>query len=105
MSNKRKRKRSRVLRQIKKKEFIASLKQGGCEHCGTMHNLTFHHIGEKTDEVSDMVSRRGCSLTKLQEELSHCIVLCRDCHDQVHKEDKETRGALYRWVNGIRESE
>ncbi len=79
-----KRKRSRDLRQIKKKELILSLKQSGCRMCGCLQNLTFHHVGEKNAEISDMVSRRGCSITKLMQELAVCIVLCRACHNTVH---------------------
>lgn len=84
----RKRKRSRVLRQIKKKDLVASLKLEGCAKCGTHYNLTFHHTKEKKHEISDMISRRGCSITKLKTELEFCIVLCRQCHDDVHAKEE-----------------
>lgn len=77
-------KRSRSLRQLKKREFVLSIKQQGCANCGTMDDLTFHHIKDKQAEISDMLSRRGCSLSKLEEEIKKCIILCRHCHNKVH---------------------
>ena len=79
-----KRKRSRILRQIKKRELVLTYKQRGCAKCGTHNDLTFHHLNEKNAEISDMISKRGCSLSKLEAELALCIVLCRGCHDKVH---------------------
>ena len=81
-------KRFRALRQLKKKELILSYKLNGCTMCGTLNNLTFHHVNQKTDEISDMVSRRGCSISKLKTELNFCIVLCRICHDKLHEQER-----------------
>lgn len=41
--------------------------------------LDFDHIGAKTSNVTEL-ARRGCSLRRLQAELSCCEVRCANCH-------------------------
>lgn len=66
----------------------------GCARC-TMHDprcLDFHHLGDKTENVS-IASNQGWSLEHLQEEIEKCIVLCANCH-RVEESDKKTKSAL-----------
>ena len=41
--------------------------------------LDFDHIGAKTSNVIEL-ARRGCSLRRLQAEISHCEIRCANCH-------------------------
>lgn len=41
--------------------------------------LSFHHKNEKNDSVSNMLWR-GCSVSRLLEEIAKCEVLCHNCH-------------------------
>jgi hypothetical protein len=52
-----------------------------CSKCGETdpHALEFHHVGEKTIEVSRLIGR-GANLDSLIAEISQCIVLCANCH-------------------------
>lgn len=48
-----------------------------CEICGTTKNLTIHHK-EKVSQHPELI---------FDEE--NCQVLCRKCHDEVHKKEKQ----------------
>lgn len=52
-----------------------------CVDCGLNDGsvLVFHHIGIKTDAISNMVYG-GCSIKKLLEEISKCEAICSNCH-------------------------
>lgn len=61
----------------------------GCANCG--YNkcptaLEFHHVVEKTENISLMVSKCN-SLEKIKNEISKCIVLCSNCHREYHYEN------------------
>ena len=55
----------------------------GCLRCGETDHLAldFHHLGEKTSGIS---SGRGLSRSRLDTELSKCIILCSNCHRKLH---------------------
>ena len=54
--------------------------QTGCPYHETdPHVLEFHHVGNKTNEVSHLIAR-GAALEVLQAEIRECIVLCSNCH-------------------------
>ncbi len=54
--------------------------QMGCPSNETdPHVLEFHHVGQKTNEVSHLVAR-GAPIETLRAEISQCIVLCANCH-------------------------
>ena len=58
-----------------------------CEHCGFTHTtpapFDWHHIGDKDVEVSRL--SRTIDQTKLKEEISKCIFLCKNCHAIEHE--------------------
>jgi hypothetical protein len=68
-------------RQIAKEYVWDYLSTHPCSQCGENdpHCLEFHHIGEKTTEVSRLIGR-GATLDALRMEISKCIVLCSNCH-------------------------
>lgn len=60
----------------------------GCCVCGYKRcdrALDFHHLDPKTKlrEVSRMISE-NYSLTRVKEEIRKCVVLCSNCHREVH---------------------
>jgi hypothetical protein len=45
--------------------------------------LDFHHLGDKDIDVSRMVND-SYSIKKIKEEIRKCIVLCANCHRELH---------------------
>lgn len=66
-------------------EYKASLK---CSRCTENHPacLQFHHLGDKKDNVSNMVGQ-GHGKEDILKEVSKCIVLCANCHAKKHFEE------------------
>jgi len=68
-----------------RREFINSLKACGCQVCGynkCFAALEFHHLDPKVKEkrVSQLSSEE-----KIKEEIKKCVVLCSNCHREVHQ--------------------
>jgi hypothetical protein len=73
-----------VTRQREKKAALVEYKGGKCCVCGyaECHRaLDFHHTGKKNFEIS---SRRDISLKKLKKEADNTILVCRNCHSEIH---------------------
>ena len=58
-----------------------------CKRCGTdyLHSrcYDFHHIGTKKENISKMIARNA-AWKDLKEELDKCIILCKNCHTEIH---------------------
>ncbi len=70
---------------IRKRMFIDEM-GGKCNNCGYNKNysaLQFHHL---RDKLFNLDSRKigNSSLEKLRAELSKCILLCANCHHELH---------------------
>lgn len=80
----------------KRREYMVDLinwvegmkKEKGCGNCGTLENLTYHHIDPKTKimEIADMVNGMK-NRNEILEEIKKCSVLCLRCHMNHHKEN------------------
>ena len=75
-------------RKIRKKMSI-DYKGGKCEKCGydKCHAaLDFHHKNpeEKDTNISLLF---GCNIQKMYDELDKCILLCSNCHRELHAEE------------------
>jgi hypothetical protein len=57
------------------------LMQSRCVDCGDSRLvvLDFDHVGLKTANVTEL-ARRGCSLRRLEAEVSQCEIRCANCH-------------------------
>ena len=68
-------------------------KMGGkCSICGynkCLHALQFHHIdpSKKKFNISSNIGRY--SLQSIKKELQNCIVVCANCHFEIHAKQKE----------------
>jgi len=81
--------RNRVKRKERKNtllRLILQAKSEGCAKCGSLYDLTFHHLdsGSKRFNVSEMVARNA-TITQLMLEMGKCKILCRQCHDAAHR--------------------
>ena len=74
----------------KGRKFINDYKLSkGCAICGynkCASALDFHHNGDKKFTIGE---KSGCNLETLKEEIEKCIVLCRNCHAELHEGDKK----------------
>lgn len=73
-----------MARQKALKEKAISLKGGRCEFCGynkCIAALEFHHLDpEKKESHPNKIT----SWSKLEKEIEGCILLCSNCHREVH---------------------
>ncbi len=74
------------------REMARAYKGGKCAICGynlCQRALSFHHINSKEKEFG--LSSRGLtrSWKKIKEEIDKCVLLCANCHMEVH--DKITQ--------------
>lgn len=70
-----------------KKERAVTYKGGACVLCGYNHcinALEFHHLDPSTKEVVDEF--RGWSWERIKAELDKCILVCSNCHREIHAE-------------------
>lgn len=74
-------------RRIKLRQMACEYKGGKCNICGykkCKRALVFHHIDPKTKSFG--ISARGFtrSWEKIKKELDKCIILCSNCHMEIH---------------------
>ena len=63
-------------------------KGGQCECCGyskSMVSLDFHHREPSTKDPN-FKNKRGCNWERLKEELDLCMLVCRNCHGEIHEQ-------------------
>ena len=62
-------------------------KGGKCQCCGYYAScwaLDFHHLDSSQKEFGISRRRHTRSWEKLQKELDKCILVCRNCHAEIH---------------------
>ncbi len=75
-------------RRKKLRTMARDYKGGECQICGykkCSRALSFHHLNPKKKDFT--ISAKGLtrSWAKLQEEIDKCILLCANCHMEVHE--------------------
>jgi hypothetical protein len=73
-------------RQRKKQELV-EYKGGCCEICGynkSIQALQFHHIDPNEKDFN--ISARSYSIERLKKEADKCMLVCANCHIEVHEE-------------------
>lgn len=69
------------------KEKLIEYKGGCCERCGyskCSDALEFHHVDPSEKEFS--VSGKSISFEKMKKEVDKCILVCSNCHREIHFE-------------------
>ena len=71
---------------LERKKILVDYKGGKCQICGYNKYygaLDFHHLDPNTKDP-DWIKLRQRKLEKIKEELDKCILLCSNCHKEVH---------------------
>ena len=81
-------------RRIKVKKIAIEYKGGKCEICGydkCVSALEFHHIDSTKKDFG--ISEKGYtrSFTKIKEELDKCILVCANCHREIHENFSDSK--------------
>lgn len=76
-------------RRRKIKEKAINYKGGCCQKCGynkSVWALSFHHLDPNEKDFN--ISRKGhcTSWSKIKDELDKCILVCNNCHSEIHEE-------------------
>jgi hypothetical protein len=69
------------------KSLITSIKAKGCEACGyskCLNALEFHHLDPNAKDLKVSEATRQWGSSKLLEEVSKCVLLCSNCHREIH---------------------
>jgi hypothetical protein len=76
----------KINRRKRLKEEMVKVLGGGCKFCGynkCCGALDFHHIKENKDEgIASLI--KNASKQKILKELEKCILLCANCHRELH---------------------
>lgn len=69
------------------KALVAGVRSKGCSICGynkCQEALDFHHLDSSIKDIGikDAVRQKGTE--KLKEEIAKCIVVCANCHREIH---------------------
>jgi hypothetical protein len=78
----------KLTRQNTIKQALVDAMGGCCQHCKGVFPLAvydFHHVGEKSQDPSHMIS--NASVDKIAKEIEQCILLCANCH-RIHHHEK-----------------
>jgi len=79
--------RSQALRRAEKYAWVRGFKSKGCQVCGEsrIHCLDLHHMDptDKEYQIAKICSG-GANIKTLIREASKCIVLCANCHRDLH---------------------
>lgn len=94
------------------KKALVEYKGGSCSVCGYNKNiavLSFHHINDENNQKEyDISIRMGnrCSLETLKKEADKCILVCENCHREIHQKelDEKNRPIEEKYVAGLSES-
>ena len=66
---------------------------GKCVRCGSTENLEFDHISSQSKEI-DISKQITSDIISIQKELIKCQLLCRSCHIQKTKEEKDANAKI-----------
>jgi hypothetical protein len=69
------------------KAFLMRPARNRCQLCGYrsyVGNLSFHHRNPTTKSFNISTMIHVCSLPKLVAEASKCLLVCHNCHGEIH---------------------
>ena len=74
----------------KMKEELVKYKGGKCEICGydkCLGALEFHHLNPEEKDFTMSSSNKYYSLEDMKKEVDKCILVCANCHREIHYEN------------------
>lgn len=103
--------RKRIRGALIKKELV-KYKGGACSICGYNKNisaLSFHHINDQDYQKEyDISTRMGnrCSLETLKKEVDKCVLVCENCHREIHQKeiDEISRPIEEKYIESLSET-
>ncbi len=83
--------KAKVYRQNFIEWFIDYKKTLRCESCGESRYwvLDFHHKNPKEKDIEVSLVVRQCNKQKLLDEIEKCMVVCSNCHRDIHYQEKQ----------------
>lgn len=94
--------------QRRKKIHAVNAYGGKCIRCGynkCIDALEFHHIEEATKKASPSHVIMRWSWERAKQELDKCILVCANCHREIHAEEHQFDHSLRNFVKPILEME
>lgn len=74
-------------RRRKIKKQLIDFKGGKCQICGydkCLRALEFHHVDASEKDFNISANIKKMSLDRIKNELNKCVLLCSNCHKEVH---------------------
>lgn len=74
------------------KQDLVDYKGGQCEKCGynkCLSALEFHHK-DPSQKDFEITSKRGCSIDTVKKEVDKCLLVCSNCHKEIHESIKKS---------------
>ena len=71
--------------------YIELMKSNPCSKCGNRYHpaaMDFHHNNESAKVMGIALLTRCASIERLKEELTKCVLLCANCHSELHYNQK-----------------
>ena len=69
----------------RKKIELVEYKGGCCELCGYDKSISALHFHHRNPEEKDFsISSKSYSISKLKKEVDKCILVCSNCHSEIH---------------------
>lgn len=87
----------RIRRSRRKTKEKAVAKLGGkcvrCSYDKSLRALEFHHIDPEQKDIQISMSKNN-AWEKIEKELEKCILVCSNCHAEIHEEIEKEKRAL-----------
>lgn len=84
-----------IIRKTNIKKIVNKYKAEGCSICGynkCLEALDFHHKdNEDKDFAISLMVKTNRPMKKVIEELAKCIVLCANCHRELHWKERQIK--------------
>ena len=80
---------NRVKTRKRRKQLFVDRFGGKCQICGynkCINSLIFHHVDKNTKEFSPC-DAMNISIERGEKELEKCILICANCHGEIHSEN------------------
>lgn len=69
----------------------------GCGYSRSLRSLSFHHVDPKLKKFQ-ISSRSNSTREKVEAEIKKCVLVCQNCHAEIHDGLKKVVGELGAYV-------